>query len=154
MTTTRSRAHPKATARSTQAYCLAGDSTCSTTCWGWDWRTYTSAQRCRWYAWSCEATPLTPRGCRAGSVIGHLLLVRKAVPGDGTSHDLAQTSPILRGQRGPERWQRHLLGARDLGGTERHRRGGALSGVHIRHLLTDRRADVDTTGTALTALIH
>src|SRR5712691_4088627 len=95
-----------------------------------------------------------PRGCRVGSVIGYLLLTRKAVPGDDTSHDLAQTSPILRGQRGPELWQRHLLGARGGGGTVRNRRGGALSGVHIRHLLTGRRADVDTTGIALTALIH
>src|SRR6266851_5609059 len=47
MTTTRSRDHPKATARSTKASCLAVDSTCSTTCWGWDWRTYTMAKRCR-----------------------------------------------------------------------------------------------------------
>jgi len=47
MTTTRSRDHPKATARSTKAYGLAVDSTCSTTGWGWDWRTYTSAKRCR-----------------------------------------------------------------------------------------------------------
>src|SRR6266446_363013 len=131
MTTTRSRAHPKATARSTKAYCLAVDSTCSTTCWGWYWRTYTIAKRCRGSSWSFEATPLTPRGCRAGSVIGHLLLARQAVLGDDTSHDLAQTPPMLRGQRGPERWQRHLLSARGLGGTERHRRGGALSGVHI-----------------------
>src|SRR5713101_2691078 len=96
----------------------------------------------------------TPRGCRAGAVIGHLLLARQAGLGDNTSHDLAQTPPMLRGQRGPERWRRHLLRARGLGGTERHRRGGAWSGVHIRPLLTGRRADVDTTGPAVTALIH
>src|SRR5207237_3777592 len=88
------------------------------------------------------------------SVIGPLLLAKQAVPGDDMRQDLAQTSPMLRGQRGPERWQRHLLGARDLGGTERHRRGGAWSGVHIRPLLTDRRADVDTTGTASTKPLH
>jgi hypothetical protein len=78
--------------------------------------------------------------------------VRSGVAGqvavDDPSHDLAQTLPMLRGQRGPALRPRHLLGARGWGGTQRPRRGGAWSGVPRRQLLTARQADVDTTATA------
>jgi hypothetical protein len=145
---------PHATARSTKAYGLAVDATGSPTGWGWAWRTDTIATRRRCSSWSVDAPPPTPPGGKAGSVIEPLLLLRKAVPGDDTSPDLAQTPPLLRGQRGPERWQPHLLGARGVGGTERHRRGGAWSSVPLRPLLAARRADVATTGTASPKPLH
>src|SRR5512145_2450026 len=139
-----------ATARSTKAYCRAVDSMCSATCWGWDCRTYTIACRHRWWSWSFGDT--SPRGLRVGSIIGHLLLGKKTVPCDDPRHDLTQTPTLLRRQRDPELRQRYLLRALGWGGAEASRWGGPLSGLNIRHLLADRRADVDTTGTASAGL--
>src|SRR4029450_108056 len=78
----RSGDHPHAMARSTKAYCRAVDSTFSTTCCGWDWRTYTIAWRRRGWARSFPPIPPAPLGLREGSVMRHLLLRQQAVPSD------------------------------------------------------------------------
>jgi len=76
------------------------------------------------------------------------------VPGDDTCHDLTQTPTRLQRERLPELRQRRLLRALGLGDAEGYRRGGLLSGLSIRYLLNDRRADIDTTVRALTKPIH
>ena len=76
------------------------------------------------------------------------------MPGDDTCHDLAQTPTRLQRERLPELRERRLLRALSLGGAEGYRRGGLLSGLYIRYLLNDRRADIDTTVRALTKPIH
>jgi hypothetical protein len=98
--------------------------------------------------------PPTPIGFTACSVIRHLLLDKKAVPGDDPGHDPTQTPTILRRELRPELRQHYLLRALGLSNAEASRRGGPLLDLNIRHLLTGRRADVDTTGTASTEPIH
>ena len=74
--------------------------------------------------------------------------------GDDTRQDLTQTPPRLWRKYLPELRQRCLLRALGLGEAEGHRRGGLLSGLYIRYLLKDRRADIGTTVRALTKPIH
>src|SRR5882724_8498476 len=76
------------------------------------------------------------------------------MPGDEPRHDLAQTPTILHGQMRPEQRQRHQRRAVGLLGAAARRRGGAWSGLCIRHLLIGLRADVDTTATAVTKPIY
>jgi hypothetical protein len=76
------------------------------------------------------------------------------VPGDDPCHDLTQTPTRLQRERLPELRQQRLLRVLGLGDAEGYRRGGLLSGLYIRYLLNDRRADIDTTVRALTKPIH
>src|SRR5215467_4403204 len=98
--------------------------------------------------------PPTPLGWREGSVMRHLLLRQQAMPGDDPSHELTQTPSIRRRENLPAWRSSRLLRHLGLSRVAGSRRGGSLVGVHIHLLLSDRRADVDTTETALTRLIH
>src|SRR5215471_5145483 len=98
--------------------------------------------------------PPTPLGLREGSVMRHLLLRQQAVLGDDPSHELTQTPSIRRRETLPEWRSRRLLRRLGLRRVAGGRRGGSFVGVHIQLLLSDRRADVDTTETALTRLRH
>src|SRR5437867_5483838 len=51
MTSTREGAQPQACARVVRPYCSRVDSWWSSTCWGVDWRTYTTANRSRCQDW-------------------------------------------------------------------------------------------------------
>src|SRR2546422_7263791 len=98
--------------------------------------------------------PPAPLGWREGSVMRHLLLRQKTVPGDDPSHDLTQTPSIRRRETLPEWRSRRLLRRLGLSRVAGSRWGGPLGGLHIQLLLSNRRADVDTTEPALTRLIH
>jgi len=84
----------------------------------------------------------------------HLLLRQQAVPGDAPSHELTQTPTIRRWEHLPAWRSSRLLRRLGLRRVAGSRRGGSFVGVHRQLLLSDRRADVDTTETALTRLIH
>src|SRR5215470_576757 len=98
--------------------------------------------------------PPAPLGWREGSVMRHRLLRQQAVLGDDPRHELTQTSSIRRWETLPEGRSRRLLRRLGLRRVAGSMRGGPLEGLHIQLLLSDRRADVDTTEPALTRLIH
>src|SRR5215467_7498345 len=98
--------------------------------------------------------PPAPLGWRAGSVMRHRLLRQQAAPGDDPRHELTQTPSIRRWETLPEGRSSRLLRRLGLSRVAGSRRGGPFVGLHILLLLSDRRADVDTTEPALTRLIH
>src|SRR2546426_8476377 len=98
--------------------------------------------------------PPAPLGWREGSVMRHLLLRQKTVPGDDPRHDLTQTPSIRRRETLPEWRSRRLLRRLGFSRVAGGRRGGPLGGVAIITFLRNRRADVVTTEPAFTTRNH
>src|SRR2546426_10588005 len=94
--------------------------------------------------------PPAPLGWREGSVMRHLLLRQKTVPGDDPSHDLTQTPSIRRRETLPEWRSRRLLRRLGLSRVAGGRGGGAFGGVAIQPLLCKRPTDAGTTETTFT----
>jgi hypothetical protein len=62
MTRTRPAGQPNSPARAVSPYCSRVDSWCSSTCWGVDCRTYTTASRSWWQGWTFLGEPPSAQG--------------------------------------------------------------------------------------------